>query len=542
MATPLIGPKIRERRKEIGLTQTELAGRIGISVSYLNLIEHNKRSIGGRLLRQVAEEIGVRLEVLDGATERRLAGDLNEVLADPLFDGIRLKPQAIDGVVGSYPGWAQAMVTLHRAFLDRSQAMHALADRLNQDPFLGDAIHRILTNVSAIRSISEILTSVDDVDANQQRRFHAILSEEGERLSTAAQGLSTFFDKASTATRSTTPAEEVDDFILEHRSYFDGLEAAAADLLKSLGAAPRQLEDRMLERLERDHQVTVSRAAPDDERLRAGRDPLRYSQHGKRLILLDSAPPATRRFAVARLLVRLTMAADIEQVVARSAVLTTPAARERAASALQSYCAGALLLPYDRFLEEAVRVRYDVDLLRRSYGASIEQVCHRLVTLRRPAAEGVPFAFIRSDPAGFVTKRLPLPNLPLPRYGGACPLWAVYQAFQAPDTVVRQLAEFPSGDRFLFIARAVVKGDAAYSQPRRLLSIMLACDALYADQLVYGDRLDLAAGAPADHVGTTCRLCARDDCPQRQEDVIIRSQAPGETEGAWQPPRNGKQR
>src|SRR3546814_19083451 len=91
--------------------------------------------------------------------------------------------------------------------------MHALADRLNQDPFLGDAIHRILTNVSAIRSISEILTSVDDVDANQQRRFHAILSEESERLSTAAQGLSTFFDKASTATRSTTPAEEVDDFI-----------------------------------------------------------------------------------------------------------------------------------------------------------------------------------------------------------------------------------------------------------------------------------------------------------------------------------------
>src|SRR3546814_385694 len=183
--------------------------------------------MGGRRLGQVAEELGVRLEVLDGATERRLAGDLNEVLADPLFDGIRLKPQAIDGVVGSYPGWAQAMVTLHRAFLDRSQAMHALADRLNQDPFLGDAIHRILTNVSAIRSISEILTSVDDVDPNQQRRFHAILSEESERLSTAAQGLSTFFDKASTATRSTTPAEEVDDFILEHHNYFDGLEAAA---------------------------------------------------------------------------------------------------------------------------------------------------------------------------------------------------------------------------------------------------------------------------------------------------------------------------
>src|SRR3546814_2446728 len=98
------------------------------------------------------------------------------------------------------------------------------------------------------------------------------------------------------------------------------------------------------------------------------------------------------------------------------------------------------------------------------YAASVEQACHLLVTLRRPGAEGIRFAFIRSDPAGFVTKRLPLPNLPLPRHGGACPLWAVYRAFQTPEAVVRQLAEFPSSDRFLFIARTVAKGDAAYGQ------------------------------------------------------------------------------
>src|SRR3546814_17716714 len=104
-------------------------------------------------------------------------------------------------------------------------------------------------------------------------------------------------------------------------------------------------------------------------------------------------------------------------------------------------------MPYQRFLEDAVRTRYDVDLLRLLYAASVEQACHRLVTLRRPGAEGIRFAFIRSDPAGFVTKRLPLPNLPLPRYGGACPLWAVYRAFQTPEAGVRQLAEFPSSAR-----------------------------------------------------------------------------------------------
>ncbi len=187
MATPLIGLKIRERRKEVGLTQTALAGRIGISVSYLNLIEHNKRSIGGRLLRQVAEELGIGLEELDGATERRLVSDLNDALADPFFDHIGLDPGSTGDFVGRHPGWAQALATLHRAFVDRSRAMEALSDRLNQDPFLGDAIHRILTNVSAIRSISEILTSVDDVDEAQQHRFHTILSEESARLSSAAQ-------------------------------------------------------------------------------------------------------------------------------------------------------------------------------------------------------------------------------------------------------------------------------------------------------------------------------------------------------------------
>mgnify|MGYP002625691144 CR=1 FL=1 len=207
MAAPLIGMKIRERRKEIGLTQTELAGRIGISVSYLNLIEHNKRSIGGLLLQQVAGELAIGLEELDGATERRLVSDLNEVLTDPLFDQIKLDPGSSGDLVGRHPGWAQALIALHRAFLDRSQAINALADRLNQDPFLGDAIHRILTNISAIRSISEILTSVDDVHAAQQQRFYSILSEESARLSSAAQGLSSFFDKAHRTTRSTAPAE-----------------------------------------------------------------------------------------------------------------------------------------------------------------------------------------------------------------------------------------------------------------------------------------------------------------------------------------------
>src|SRR3546814_16219381 len=134
MVAAHIGLKIRERRKEIGLSQTELAGRIGISVSYLNLIEHNKRSIGGRLLRQVADEIGVGLEMLDGATERRLARDLTAVSADPLFARMRPDPPAIDGLAGRSSALPPAAVPPHDAFLDRSQATQPIDERLNNTP------------------------------------------------------------------------------------------------------------------------------------------------------------------------------------------------------------------------------------------------------------------------------------------------------------------------------------------------------------------------------------------------------------------------
>ena len=67
MPRAILGTRIRERRRSIGITQVELARRIGISASYLNLIERNKRGIAGPLLRRAAEALDLRLEELDGA-------------------------------------------------------------------------------------------------------------------------------------------------------------------------------------------------------------------------------------------------------------------------------------------------------------------------------------------------------------------------------------------------------------------------------------------------------------------------------------------
>jgi predicted transcriptional regulator len=186
---------------------------------------------------------------------------------------------------------------------------------------------------------------------------------------------------------------------------------------------------------------------------------------------------------------------------------------------LEAYAAAAALMPYEPFLEAAERWRYNIDALCRLFDVSYEQAAHRLATLRRPGAEGVRFAFMRSDASGYVTKRLPLPRLPLPRYGNACPLWVINSAFQTPGTTARSFGELPSGDQFLFFARAVEKHSPTASLPRHLLSVMLACSVAEADRVCYADGIDrVAAMAP---VGTICRLCPRADCGHRHEPPLI---------------------
>ncbi|MFC3231448.1 helix-turn-helix domain-containing protein [Marinibaculum pumilum] len=490
-----IGMRVRERRKSLRLTQTALAERLAISVSYLNLIEHNKRKIGGRLLLRLCEELQVDMEWLDGAAERRLIGDLEELAAEPLLAHLAPDPAAGAELVGRYPDWSAALVALHRAYLERNQTVAALSDRLTQDPALRDAMHRMLSTIAAIRSSAEILDSVDDLEPDQARRFHSIIAEESGRLSEVAGALTQFLERAPTETRSITPVEEVDDFIIQNDNRFPLLDEAAEDLRRSLGATLPAMEPALAERLE-----VRGKARP---------------------ALPEGAPASARRFALAMAVADAECGEAIAAQLAETTLLTSVAARRRGLRALTSYLAAALLFPYDAFLEDAQRLAYDIDLLRRKYNASIEQVCHRLVTLRRPGAEGVPFGFMRADPAGFISKRFPLPRLPLPRYGGACPLWAVYRAFQTPESFVPQHVAFPGGDRFLFVARAVAKAEGSFDRPRGLLSVMLACDAVYADRIVYARGLDMSQRAPALPVGTSCRICTRTDCATRQEDPIV---------------------
>jgi len=193
----------------------------------------------------------------------------------------------------------------------------------------------------------------------------------------------------------------------------------------------------------------------------------------------------------------------------------SPAARDIAKIGLANYFAGAALMPYPVFLARAQECRHDLEVLASSFGASIEQVSHRLSTMQRPGAKGIPFFFVRVDQAGTITKRHSATRLQFARFGGACPLWNVHRAFETPGRFLRQLAETPDGVRYISLARDISKPAGRFGAPVRRYAIALGCEVQHADALVYADGLDTNRAQAFEPIGISCRICARKGCHQR---------------------------
>lgn len=206
---------------------------------------------------------------------------------------------------------------------------------------------------------------------------------------------------------------------------------------------------------------------------------------------------------------------DLIEATLDLANFRTPEARDICKIGLANYFAGAVLLPYTAFAEAAQATRHDIEMLADQFSASLEQVGHRLSTLQRPGAKGVPFFFVRVDQAGTITKRHSATRLQFARYGGACPLWNVHQAFETPGRIIRQLAETPDGVRYLCLARDVAKPGGAFRAPTRRYAIGLGCEVRHATRMVYADDLDVANDAAYQPIGISCRICERTDCHQR---------------------------
>ncbi|WP_339763601.1 short-chain fatty acyl-CoA regulator family protein [uncultured Sulfitobacter sp.] len=191
------------------------------------------------------------------------------------------------------------------------------------------------------------------------------------------------------------------------------------------------------------------------------------------------------------------------------------AARDIAKIGLANYFAGAALMPYQTFLAKAQDCRHDLEILAGQFGASIEQVAHRLSTLQRPGSKGIPFFFVRVDQAGTITKRHSATRLQFARFGGACPLWNVHSAFETPGRFLRQLAETPDGVRYISLARDISKPAGRFGAPVRRYAISLGCEVRHAAAMVYADGMDTSRASAFEPIGISCRICDRKSCHQR---------------------------
>ncbi len=299
-----------------------------------------------------------------------------------------------------------------------------------------------------------------------------------------------------------SPWEEVRDFFHYCDNYIDAIDRAAEHFAQGAGAR-KDMSATAAEALEkRGIQVQVS----DIPGIR------QYDPVQRMLTLSSHVPGPTQRFQLLHQLALLTQG-ELFEATLDLARFGTPEAREIAKIGLANYFAGAALMPYRAFQTEAMAQRHDLERLADLFGASIEQVAHRLCTLQRPGAKGVPFFFARVDQAGTITKRHSATRLQFARFGGACPLWNVHAAFETPARFLRQLTETPDGVRYFCLARDVSKSGGSFHAPTRRYAIALGCEVQHAPALVYADGLDLKG--KFEPIGISCRICERRNCHQR---------------------------
>lgn len=297
-----------------------------------------------------------------------------------------------------------------------------------------------------------------------------------------------------------SPWEEVRDFFHYCDNYIDAVDRAAEHFVRD--AAPEAAAESYLTRR------GISVVLTDTDRIRG------YDAEAGVLTLSSLSSAATRRFQLLHQ-VALIAQNDLLEATLDFARFQSDEARAIAKIGLANYFAGAALLPYTRFLEAAQTTRHDLERLADLFGASIEQVAHRLSTLQRPGSKGIPFFFVRVDQAGTITKRHSATRLQFARFGGACPLWNVHRAFETPGRFLRQLAETPDGVRYISLARDVSKSGGSFQAPIRRYAIGLGCEVKHAGSLVYADDLDVTNAAAFEPIGISCRICERPDCHQR---------------------------
>lgn len=293
----LTGSRIRERRSIVRLRQADLARQVGISASYLNLIEHNRRRIGGKLLVDIAQVLGVEPSVLTEGAEAALIATLREAAADA---GVVLaETDRADEFAGRFPGWAEVMAWAHRRINSLERTVETLSDRLTHDPHLAASLHEVLSTAAAIHSTASILAEPGELEAAWRDRFHQNLNMDSLRLAESSKALMRYLDESENNDDPRgVPQEEAETFFAANEHFFADIESGSADLDKIIQNAPElsSLAAQQIARVELAIYEADAKAMPR-KRLKAalaehGIDPIRLAEEFK-----TDLPTVFRRIA-----------------------------------------------------------------------------------------------------------------------------------------------------------------------------------------------------------------------------------------------------
>ncbi|HYI08853.1 MAG TPA: short-chain fatty acyl-CoA regulator family protein [Thermoanaerobaculia bacterium] len=393
MSNLRLGTKVRTLRRKEQLTQTELASRLQISPSYLNLIESNQRPLPSHLLVKLAQTFRVDLSTFADDSAARVAADLQEVFADPLLEEHAVTTNDVRELAEN-PAAARAIIALFHSYKASVQSMRDLASQL----YDGQALHGV----------------------------------DPEHL----------------------PSEEASDVIQENLNYFPELEVAAEDVTRRASLDRADMYRSLVSYLGAQHGIEVKLIPVSRDRGFIRRyDPETRTLHLSEVL----PPWSRQFQVAHQLALLEASDALDAIVTRSQKNLNTPDSVKVCRVALANYFAGALVMPYDDFYGMAEDVRYDIELLQHHYTASWEQVCHRLTTLRKPGSIGVSFHFVRVDIAGNISKRFSGTGIRFARFSGSCPRWDVHAAFLTPGRIRTQFSRMPDNTAYFCVARTIRK-------------------------------------------------------------------------------------
>ncbi len=432
--TALTGTRIRARRNMRGLRQSELARAVGVSPSYLNLIEHNRRKAGPELLGALAQALGVSPDALaEGGDPRLIEG----ARAAALRSGADLADlERIEEFTGRFPGWAKVLAQTQSRVERLERVVDQLSDRMTHDPYLGEALHEIISAVTSVQSTASILNDTQEIEQAWQNRFHQNILQDSARLAEGAVALVNYLDSAKDDEMGlAAPQEEVESWLAQRDFHLPELEAGD-------GEGEVHLTD----------QVELS--------------------------------------------------SDASRTLARQWI-----ARFRA---------DATALPLAPFTDALAKHGMAPDILAERFAAPFDQILRRLAFLPleayRRASLSAP-GLVICDNSGTLMFRRPLQGFALPRFGGGCPLWPLYQALHSPGVPLRAPLVTPGrlGRGFMSYAYCAARSQTRFDAPRLHQATML----LVPEE---GARSE---DSPPLSVGANCRTCAQMDCPARREPSIL---------------------